>query len=294
MKVLLAEYTTLHEPELASEGEAMVKTLKASFERLGYEVLSPEKGDFKSEVRRLAGICDYGLVIAPDDLLAGFTQEMECIVHSVGTNSTNAALCANKRLTARLLSDHGIDVPREVTSGPRVIKPIKGVGAKNVRIADEEPGDGEFGQEFIEGDAISVSLIASRVVGEACLWYSGAAPCILAINRQNVEIRDGKMIYHGGTTPIDHPRSAEITAIAEKVVKILGCQGYIGIDMIVGDRIVVVDVNPRITTSLIGIAHLMEEEIGDLLIKASEGLELPPVHLKGTVSFDTHGGIYPE
>jgi len=101
----------------------------------------------------------------------------------------------------------------------------------------------------------------------------------------------GEIIYLGGETPVDHPRAEEIKELAQKIVRILGCQGYIGIDMIVGDRITVIDVNPRITTSAIGIAAVMEEEIADLLIKASEGIEPEPVHMKGTVQFDTHGGI---
>lgn len=291
MKVLLAEYTILHEPVLAPEGEAMLATLRNSFERLGHTVISPEKGNFSDEIRRLASICDYGLIIAPDDLLADFTRQIEGVVHSIGTDSMSAAVCANKRLTARLLKEHGIDVPKEVTGGKRVIKPIKGSGSIGVRISDESPGEGEFAQEYIAGEHLSVSVIASRVVGEACLWFSGAPPLVLAINRQIINVSNGKIHYLGGETPVDHPRAEEITDIAQKVVKILGCQGYIGVDMVVGDRIVVVDVNPRITTSIIGIAEVMEEEIADLLIRASEGLEMPPVHLSGSVSFDTQGRI---
>ncbi|MCP1662537.1 MAG: ATP-grasp domain-containing protein [Methanocalculus sp. MSAO_Arc1] len=292
MKVLLAEYTKFHDPVLAPEGEAMLTTLRRSFEALGYDVLSPTTGDFAEEIARLAPDCRYGLIIAPDHLLAGFTSVMEGVTHNVGTDSTNAAVCANKRLSARLLAEHGIDVPREVTSGRRVIKPIRGSGSMKIRIRDEEPGEAEFGQEILTGDHISVSVIASRVVGDACSFYTGAPPLVLAINRQRIDTDDdGIITYLGGETPIEHPRAEEIRETAEKVVTTLGCQGYIGIDMIVGERITVVDVNPRITTSLIGIAGVMEEEIADLLIKASEGVRLPPVHLNGSVAFDTRGGM---
>ena len=174
--MLLAEYTLHHDPRLAPEGEAMLNTLKQSFEDLGYTVVSPGEGDFGEEIERLAPDCAYGLVIAPDHLLAGFTSRMEGITHNVGTDSTNAAVCANKRLTARLLAEHGIDVPQEVSAGMRVIKPIRGSGSVNARIGDEEPGDGEFGQEILTGDQISVSVIGSRVVGDVCSFYSGAPP----------------------------------------------------------------------------------------------------------------------
>ena len=51
----------------------------------------------------------------------------------------------------------------------------------------------------------------------------------------------------------------------------LGCQGYCGIDVVVADKVYVVDVNPRITTSLVGIAACMHEEIATLLVEASHG-----------------------
>jgi predicted ATP-grasp superfamily ATP-dependent carboligase len=52
-----------------------------------------------------------------------------------------------------------------------------------------------------------------------------------------------------------------------------------------------VDVNPRITTSIVGIAACMEEEIADLLVRASRGEHLDPVHLHGSVSFDSSGRL---
>ena len=50
-------------------------------------------------------------------------------------------------------------------------------------------------------------------------------------------------------------------------------------DIVLADRPYVVDVNPRITTSIVGIVACMEEEIADVLVAASrgEGLIRPPV-----------------
>ena len=74
-------------------------------------------------------------------------------------------------------------------------------------------------------------------------------------------------------------------------MNVLGCQGYAGIDVVVGDRVYVVDVNPRPTTSLVGIAAVMEEEIADILVKASHGEAPTEVHLSGRVRFDKDGRI---
>lgn len=292
MRVLLAEYASTRDPALAPEGAAMLRVLRASFERCGYEVVTPGNGGFPDEISRLAPGCDFGLVIAPDHLLARSTAILERLTHNLGCGSMNVAVCANKRQTGRILSLHGVPVPEEVQGGRRVIKPVQGCGSVGVRLADDPPGPGEFATRYIDGEHLSVSLIGSRVVGNACQYYTGEPPLVLALNRQFIEIDPGGGFhYRGGETPVNHPRREEMIGTAVRSVQVLGCQGYVGIDMIVADRVYVVDVNPRITTSIVGIAACMEEELADLLVRASRGEPLGAVHLHGPVTFDGSGRL---
>jgi predicted ATP-grasp superfamily ATP-dependent carboligase len=292
MKVLLAEYTTAHDPVLAREGRAMLDVLTASFERCGHDVVLPNEGDFAAEIDRLAPACDMGLVIAPDHLLSRFTMILEQHTHNLGCGFMSAALCANKVQTQKILLQHGIPVPGEPGPGKKVIKPVKGCGAQGVRLSEGDAGGDEFAERYIVGEHFSVSIIPNRVIGDACLYFSGAPPLVLAVNRQKIEIdSDGAFRYLGGETPVHPDREEEITSIAKKAVEILGCQGYCGVDMVVADRTYVVDVNPRITTSLVGIAACMKEEIADLLVAASKGEGTAEVHLTGRASFDTNGTV---
>ncbi len=292
MNVLLAEYTTAHDSLLAPEGAAMLNVLGQSFGRCGYDVVLPGSGDFGDEIARIAPACDMGLVIAPDHLLARYTQILEQHTHNLGCGFMTAALCANKVQAERILRMNGVPVPAEASSGQRVIKPVKGCGALGVRLSDGPTGKDEFSQQYIEGEHFSVSLVANRVVGDACLYFSGKPPLVLAVNRQSIDIEaDGRFSYRGGETPVHPEREAEITGVAKNVVEVLGCQGYCGIDMVVADQVYVVDVNPRITTSLVGIAACMDEEIADILVAASKGQAPDRVHLKGSVSFDTEGKV---
>ncbi|MDD2474221.1 MAG: ATP-grasp domain-containing protein, partial [Methanoculleus sp.] len=136
------------------------------------------------------------------------------------------------------------------------------------------------------------SLVGSRVTGDVCEFYSGNPPLLLAVNRQEIAVaEDGSFQYLVGETPVHPEREEEIVATAVRALNILGCQGYAGIDVIVKDRIYVVDVNPRPTTSLVGIAAVMEEEIADILVAASHGKRPTEVHLSGRVRFDTDGRI---
>jgi hypothetical protein len=270
----------------------MFTSLSASFSRCGYEVVTPGRGDFYEEIKKLAPGCDVGLVIAPDHLLPRFTLAMESSTHNLGCGSMNVAVCANKQRTGAILASHGIAVPEEQEEGLRVVKPVSGCGANGVRLTRGPAGQGEFGQRFIEGENYSVSIVGSRVVGEACLYFTGEPPIALALNRQHIEIDpEGKFHYRGGETPASHPKEQEIKDTAINAVKTLGCQGYAGVDVVVADRVYVVDVNPRITTSIVGITATMSEEIADILARASKGEAIGDLHFAGHASFDVNGTI---
>ena len=292
MKVFLAEYSVCNDPGLAPEGAAMLAAISGSFERCGYDVVTPEGPDLEGGIRSLAPGCDAGMVIAPDHLLFRYTQLLEQFTHNIGCGSMNAAVCANKQRTATILARHGIPVPPDAGEGRRVVKPIMGCGSQGVRLTEEEPGAGEFAQAYVEGATLSVSLVGSRVTGNVCEYYSGNPPLLLAVNRQEIDVaEDGRFQYLGGETPVHPDREEEIVATAVRAMNVLGCQGYAGIDVIVGDRVYVVDVNPRPTTSLVGIVAVMEEEIADILVKASHGEAPANVHLSGRVRFDTGGRV---
>jgi predicted ATP-grasp superfamily ATP-dependent carboligase len=208
------------------------------------------------------------------------------------------AVCANKRLTSKILSGAGINVPQEVTfdyTGKCVIKPIKGAGSVGVRVAKgrSAPKKNEMVVEFLEGEHYSVSIVGSRVVGEVCGFYSGLPPIFLTINRQHVMIgENGVFTYHGGETPVHPEREDEIIEIAKKTIELLGCQGYVGIDIVVGEKIWVVDVNPRPTMSLVGVVGVIEEEIADILLKATVGLPPKSIHYNGRMAmFDEFGEV---
>jgi len=292
MKALLAEYAVFHDPLLAPEGGAMLRVLSESFARCGYEVLTPEDGDFLGEIKRLAPLCDVGLVIAPDHLLFRFTSVLEKYTHSVGCGSMNAAVCADKVQCGQILARNGIPVPGSGSNATQVVKPVLGCGSVGVCLTKEPPGKGEYAQDYIEGEHLSVSLVGSRVVGDACSFYTGKPPLLLAVNRQLIAFGDdGCIRYLGGETPVAHPRHEELVNTATRAVQILGCQGYVGVDIVLADHPYVVDVNPRITTSIVGIAACMQEEIAEILVEASKGGGPNEVHLRGRARFDSHGRV---
>jgi len=278
MKVLIAEYAVA--TNLAGtyqvEGRAMLSILARSFERLGHDAIYPTAGasigagrpivlggrtdeDFEEF---LAGTdADAGLVIAPDELLPGFLKILEKSTTNLGCSPAAARLSADKLACTRRLEEAGVPVVEIADSndeGPFVLKPRFGCGSERMELVDKLPenlGD-RIATKFHQGESLSVSLIAA-----------GDWVLPLTVNKQLVSIEAG-FEYQGGIVPYRSDREEEILKAAKMAALALDLRGYAGIDLVVGDLPRVVDVNPRPTTSIVGIAKVMREELADLILRA--------------------------
>jgi predicted ATP-grasp superfamily ATP-dependent carboligase len=295
MKVLIAEYAvatglpgTYH-----VEGRAMLSILARSFERLGHQVVYPTAGtaigagrgivlgggiddDFEEF---LAGTnADAGLVIAPDELLPGFLEILEKSTINLGCSSAAARLSADKLACTRRLEEAGVPVVEIADSnddGPLVLKPRFGCGSERMELVDTLPEnlDDRIATKFHEGEALSVSLTAS-----------GDRVLPLTVNKQLVSVEAG-FEYQGGIVPYHSDREAEILQAAKMAALALDLSGYAGIDLVVGDLPRVVDVNPRPTTSIVGIAKVMREELADLILRARFASLPERVAVEGSCEF---------
>ena len=293
MKVMLAEYATCTglEGALRAEGFAMLSTLKQSFEQAGCRVFVPR--DFGKDFATTAKISDCGLVIAPDDRLAADTAVLESGCINLGSPPAAIRLCADKLETTELLLHNGLYAPRIVREGGAgdgatkcVVKPRTGCGSESVFVAPAPvEREGYISTEYIEGEHLSVSFVSG----------SGFA-LPLTLNRQHIHM-DGGVAYDGNDVNVEHPAGEEIVAAARRAGQMLGCRGLFGVDIVYGrvhdgadiagsDRHpYVVDVNPRPTTSVVGVARVIDRNLADLVLLARFG-ELPDrVGYRGRCSF---------
>lgn len=287
MRILVAEYAVGggkgKSVSLLREGKAMLSTLKSGFERMDHEVIYPEaETDFEAAVDKLSKESDAGIVIAPDDKLSELTELLESNTVNLGCPSDSVKICTDKMRTSKILSEEGIPVPRIVSveeverneEQRYVSKPRYGCASENVFILKgKNPRDAlsfydspdyNIITEFITGDDISSSIIAGK---------SSVLP--LTINKQFIRTEGERMRYAGGFVPYSIRREAEseIMRISRKLVTMLHCRGYVGIDFVLGEdgTAYVVDVNPRPTTSIVGIAKVLNYEVTDLILRAKFG-----------------------
>jgi tyramine---L-glutamate ligase len=165
---------------------------------------------------------------------------------------------------------------------PAVLKPVDGVGCAGLSIVKAEAQTGKaiakikaesknpcfIAQEFINGESASVSLIST-----------GKKAMALSLNRQNISLAgsDAVSSYEGGAVPFNHPLEQAAFALAEKVAESFpGLRGYIGVDLILmKDRVFVVDVNARLTTSYVGLRKVADFNVAEALVNSVLKGKLP-------------------
>lgn len=291
MRVLVWEYVTAGgwrecgaSPSLIAEGAMMAEALSRDLTRVpGVEVVLARDPDIAPRLRsapatfapcdswrdwrRLMGSCDAVWPIAPETggILEGAVALAEREARTV-LNSRGRALAVarSKRETARVLAACGIPVvatlglherPPDAASG-WVVKPDDGAGAADTHLVrdravlehwrDREDSARFAVQAFVLGASLSLSLLAQ----EGACW-------LLSCNRQHVVCEGGAFAYRGGQVGGAEARRAALLPLAERVTAALPTLwGYIGVDLIDGPSgPVVLEVNPRLTTSYAGLAE---------------------------------------
>ena len=290
MKILLAEYAVgAGIEEFMLEGKAMLQTLVRSFVACGHEVIYPSSGikldtgkavmtcGFEWTLTELSKKCDAALVIAPDELLGDLTEIIESNTINLGCPSDSVRLSADKLKCTRTLSHEKIPVPETIGrgkyNGDFVIKPRFGCASEGIhRSRTGTLRKGFIATGFIEGEHLSISLI------------TGKTQLPLTVNRQLIETKEN-FSYKGGIVPYHCERNEEVIDVAKKTARVLGCRGYAGVDIVLGDRPYVIDVNPRPTTSIIGISRVMKAQLADLILRSRFG-DLPEhVEINGNFTF---------
>jgi tyramine---L-glutamate ligase len=258
----------------------------------------------------LASINDASYIIAPEtgQILESYVELMEK-TGKISLNSQSSAIkqVANKANFQKILQKNQVNTPnslvfstdenltaikREINEKlccPIVFKPADGASCSGLSIVNDdsqiiagiekikaESSAKQFVvQEFIIGEAVSVSLLVSN--GKALA---------ISLNKQNVNVAspDKTSSYLGGCVPFDNSLKEETFLMAEKVVECFsGLRGYVGVDFVLGkDKPFVVDVNPRLTTSYVGLSQTVCFNVAQAIIDAVSRSRLP-------TNFETKG-----
>jgi predicted ATP-grasp superfamily ATP-dependent carboligase len=136
-------------------------------------------------------------------------------------------------------------------------------------------------QGYVRGVPASVSLLAD-----------GVGAVALAANAQSVRAAR-PFAYRGGATPLDHPLAGRAMETALRACRALpGLRGYVGVDLVLTEsEAVVIEVNPRLTTSYLGLRAALEGNLAALALAACAGTLPAPPPLRRRVRFSAAGRV---
>jgi predicted ATP-grasp superfamily ATP-dependent carboligase len=261
-------------------------------------------------IARLSAAADWTIVVAPefdDHLLTRCLAVERAGGRLLSPNSRLVALAADKQATAEHLVARDVPVAEGIALAagealpvdfpfPAVLKPRFGAGSQGIRLiagsgAIERPVETASRLErFIEGTAVSVAALC----GPPGTEFTGILP--LTPCHQQIDRVEG-FAYRGGSLPIEPSLARRATRLATRAIATLPEPlGYLGVDMVLGGDSsgagdAVIEINPRLTTSYVGLRALARGNLAEAMMEVAAGRPVQLCWHPGPIQFQSSGGV---
>jgi predicted ATP-grasp superfamily ATP-dependent carboligase len=250
--------------------------------------------------------CDAVLLIAPesDRILEQLARQVEASGKLLLSPSSEfIAAAADKWRTYERLLAAGVPSPRTWCSDdslslaslpcPLVVKPRDGCGSGGVQwFAEHRLAAVALGgqshmlvQEFCPGMPASVAWLCGP---------NGAYP--FPATQQHLS-DDGRFTYLGGECPLPPKLNKRAQVLGRRALQAMpAARGYVGIDLVLGEaadgsRDYVIEINPRYTTSYVGLRALARSNLAEAMLHVVGGREPQLTWRAGRVVFSAEGAV---
>jgi predicted ATP-grasp superfamily ATP-dependent carboligase len=267
------------------------------------EVLS--RASHHDEFERLAAEADATMLIAPE--LDGILRKAARAVVASGGRLLSPSpefirIAGDKQRTCDVLAAAGMPVPHGVVLHPEeplpadfpypaVVKPLDGAGSQDTYLVSG-PRDAPPAyawprrlERYVPGLAASVAVLC------------GPAGCVpLAPCKQRIS-DDGRLRYLGGELPLAPGLAQRATDLAMRAIATLPAAiGYVGVDLVLGRdphgaEDFVIEVNPRLTTSYVGLRAAAESNLAEAMMQVAAGNVWQVGFSDRPIEFDPSGNV---
>ena len=255
-----------------------------------------------ADIKKIVNSVDAACIIAPESKgilesivgkMEGNTQLLNSPPQTIATVSSKDTLLEDARkiglITPQSItlstSDKVSDTVQRIAEEigfPAIIKPLNDAGMTGLSVVkrkteipsaikkvNQESESNQFmAQELVEGVPASVSLIST-----------GKQATAISLNRQNITLSssEASSTYDGGEVPLQSSLKKEAVSAAKQLVESFEyLRGYIGVDFILTEEDpVVIEVNPRLTTSYIGLREVIKINPAQAILDAAINHNLP-------------------
>jgi hypothetical protein len=282
--------------------------------------LTESVADERVQLSRYASEMDWTILIAPET--AGILAERCHWIESaggrlLGCSSQLVELLADKHRTVGHLAAEGVNTPRgrvwhpgkisPALPCPAVVKPCDGAGAEETFLVRNKRDLHALLahytvsariEEYVPGVPCSVSFLCGP---RGCFPLMPTSQRIgfnsPACDKLHSEPLQ-KIAYRGGGLPLPADLSARATRLAARAVQTFpGPFGYLGVDMVLGDRSdgsrdFVIEINPRLTTSYVGLRAAARSNLAQAMLETAAA-SVPSLSFNGKpIEFDADGTIH--
>jgi tyramine---L-glutamate ligase len=248
----------------------------------------------KTSIEHVAGSFDAAYIIGPETnhiLQSIIASTEEAGLKVLNPSASAIDKVADKAKLCQLLTKEGIRTPETAILSfpkaqdieetldnfdfPMVFKPLNGVGCSGLSVVGNETEipraiaklkkesreKDYMVQEYVQGIPASVSLISN-----------GSEALPISLNKQTLILSgpERSSSYRGGLVPYDSPLIDEAFKLAKDTVESLHeLKGYVGVDLVLTKKSpVVIEVNPRLTTSYVGLRSTVDFNVGQAIAEA--------------------------
>lgn len=294
------------------EGKAMRDAVSADFWKLRnidvQDIVHAPADREEAWCEHLIADADYAIVIAPetDGVLASRSSCVESRKR-LGCTAEAIHLTTDKLALAEHWDEHGVPTPdtwllrRKHVTGPfpQIWKPRDGCGstATTVVLAAEDTNRAlaELAAEDFHGELIAQPFVSGRPASVAFLI--GHAQTVPLHPTFQAISDDGRFRYEGGLLPIRPDLAERAVKLARKAIDCVpGLLGYVGVDLILGDAAdgsqdYAIEINPRLTTSYVGLRELADFNLAEAMLILADGGTITPKWKPGKVRFYPDGRV---
>ena len=241
--------------------------------------------DERLQFRQLARSADWTIVIAPE-IEGVLLRRIDAVENAggriIGGSLEFVELVSNKQLASEHLAAAGIPVPdgmflpadsrlpRDICY-PAVMKPVDGAGSWGVRLVQSA---GDLFNRPVERDSRIEKYFEGLPVSVALLTGPGDSVPLLPCQQQ---VFPPDFHYGGGHSPLHRSLATRATELALAALNVLPPSlGYVGIDMVLGPDTsghddVVIEINPRLTTSYVGLRRATHDNLAHVMMETAIG-----------------------
>ncbi len=311
---------------LVREGRAMLSAIVADFQKiravtvvtllaadtpfaLGDRCVRVEPGRELAQFCELAGRADGTMVIAPEfeGMLRQRSQDvLDAGGRLLGSSPDAIALAGDKYAASRHFTKLGLNHPNTTLADakhfedkrcPFILKPRNGAGSQaTFLVRDSKEKKRIWRQAMAEwpsGDFVIQDYATGRSASVAVL--AGPEEFIILPPAWQRLSDDGRFRYLGGSVPITDAACAGVEHVASVIAENWpNLNGYFGIDFVLSDQATtIIEINPRLTTSYIGLRKLCRSNLAQGIVDAAMGKPICTLEWsEGVVSFDSDGNTH--